>query len=499
MWKELAMKYTSKIIFSILFYIGFALSANAQEIIRCGLDQQILHEFRNNPVMQQEYLQFLNANSANRETQTDSTRVNTDSTYTVQVVVHVVYLGNNKYENIPDAIIQSQIDALNRDYNLLNDDTVNLRPFFKPFQGNARIKFELAKRTPSGAITNGITRTKGVLGTLTGWSPLSNPILYALNLEAVKTDTIPLTKSKGKSSWNINKYINIWVCDLNVESRKCPTCLNVCDTCGMLLGIATPPANAINWGPLATNHGNNDGIIIDFRGFGQNNWFLQDSASARFRQFYFKGRTPVHEVGHYLGLQHSWGNVILPGTGCSIDDFIVDTPEEEQAFANNIVRGATNPCDTTVNTCNKIYLGRDWPDMFENYMDYSTDICYNLFTKGQTDIMRFNLLKRRPGLITKRELEPTVITSVKNQKLTDAGISFYPNPVNDNMIIHFNKSTKNDVTATIYDITGKLINTQSIAKNIFDYILNTSNLSKGMYIIKIADKEFSATDKFIKE
>ncbi|MBK8353330.1 MAG: hypothetical protein IPL21_17245 [Saprospirales bacterium] len=160
MRKQLAMKYSFKIILSIVFSFGLLFASNAQEIIRCGLDQQILHEFYNNPTLQQEYNTFLQNQQANKILGIDSTRVNTDTTYTVQVVVHIVYLGNNKYENIPDDIIQSQIDALNRDYNLLNDDSVNLRPFFKPFQGNARIKFELAKKTPTGANTNGITRTK---------------------------------------------------------------------------------------------------------------------------------------------------------------------------------------------------------------------------------------------------------------------------------------------------------------------------------------------------
>ncbi|MBK6275203.1 MAG: hypothetical protein IPF58_11130, partial [Saprospirales bacterium] len=81
---------------------------------------------------------------------------------------------------------------------------------------------------------------------LTGWSPISNIFLYALNLEAVKNDFLPIVNSKGKTAWDVKKYINIWVCDLNYESRKCRTCMNVCDTCGLLLGIEIPLANAVN-------------------------------------------------------------------------------------------------------------------------------------------------------------------------------------------------------------------------------------------------------------
>ncbi|MEZ5054088.1 MAG: hypothetical protein R2807_04875 [Chitinophagales bacterium] len=61
-------------------------------------------------------------------------------------MVHVVYLNNNKYENVPDNTIQSQIDALNRDFNLLNPDSINLRPFFIPFRGNAKSDLSWQKK-----------------------------------------------------------------------------------------------------------------------------------------------------------------------------------------------------------------------------------------------------------------------------------------------------------------------------------------------------------------
>lgn len=54
------------------------------------------------------------------------------TTYVVRVVVHMIYLADTKYQNIPDEIIASQIDAMNRDFNLLNDYS-SLRPEFVQF------------------------------------------------------------------------------------------------------------------------------------------------------------------------------------------------------------------------------------------------------------------------------------------------------------------------------------------------------------------------------
>lgn len=482
-----------------LFLIQFI---NAQEIRKCANDEILKMDLINNPTIGTDYLRQIN-NTVNNIIVYDTTLSNTDSIYTVQVVVHVVYLNDNKYENIPTNIIQSQIDALNRDYNALNADSVNLRPFFIPFRGNAKIKFELARIAPGGATTTGITRTKGNLGNLAGWDPISTLLWTALGIEPLKEDFFLLAGSTGKSPWPSGKYLNIYVCDLNYGNRKCRSCLTLCDTCGALGGFAYPPSNAINWGPLALDRGKNDGIVIDFRFFGQDNWYALDSTSQRFRDFYSDGRTTVHEVGHYLGLQHTWGNVVnLPGLpvtdGCTVDDFIDDTPEEEQAFANNLVRGTTNPCDTSVNTCNKIYLGRDYPDMYENYMDYSSDLCYNLFTKQQANLMRYNLLTRRGGIITKREYLSTP-TAINNIKIKETGISFYPNPAKDKLTIVFEKANSSNITLNIIDITGKIIYTQTILANNSSKNIDISSLANGAYILQFSNNDFTTVDKFIKE
>ncbi|MEZ5054089.1 MAG: zinc-dependent metalloprotease [Chitinophagales bacterium] len=360
----------------------------------------------------------------------------------------------------------------------------------------------MAKKAPNGVATTGITRTNGSLGSLGGWDPISNVLWTALGVEPLKEDFFLLTGSKGKSPWPANKYLNIYVCDLNYGNRKCNSCLTLCDTCGALGGYAYPPSNAINWGPLALDHGKNDGVVIDFRFFGQNNWYAQDSTSQRFRDFYTKGRTTVHEVGHYLGLQHAWGNVLpIPGfdNGCEIDDFIDDTPEEEQAFANNLVRGTTNPCDTTINTCTKNYLGRDWPDMFENYMDYSTDQCYNLFTKQQVNLMRFNLLTRRSGIVSKREVEENTTTFIHNSTLDEKGIQVYPNPTKANFAIQINQPFAKDAQLSVYDVNGKNILQQTITKQASTVEINSSTFSSGVYFIKIYNEDFTSFGKMIKQ
>ncbi|MCC6584893.1 MAG: T9SS type A sorting domain-containing protein [Chitinophagales bacterium] len=452
-----------------------------------------------------------------------------DTVYTIQVVVHVVYLNDNVYENIPDDVIHSQITALNRDFNNLNADSVNLRPYFMPFKGKARIKFELAQFAPNGAPSTGITHTKGSLGNLPGWMVTdlldSNPLLASLltlaKFEPLKSEFNLITGgSIGKPAWDTKRYLNIWVCDMNYSKRNCRNCLSLRPGSGTLLGMAYPPPNIPHWTTTfifgtdtirqdgSLDRGvQNDGVVIDFRAFGINNWFSRDSASQRFRDFYSNGRTPVHEVGHYLGLRHTWGDSVtttIAGVqissppGCVLDDYIDDTPNDKTAFAN-LVTNLNNICDTTINSCDDPYLGTDYPDMFENYMNYSTDVCYNLFTKQQVDFMRFILTTRRQNIIIKKELEPTLPTTIRNPKMKETGISIYPNPVNDILTLHFDRVINKDVQVDIIDITGKVVLSAVVESNTFDKMIHLKSLAGGIYLIKLSNNDFNTTAKFVKE
>ncbi|GAB1311542.1 hypothetical protein MFIFM68171_01752 [Madurella fahalii] len=87
---------------------------------------------------------------------------------------------------------------------------------------------------------------------------------------------------------------------------------------------------------------------------------------------YNLGRTGTHEVGHWLGLHHTFRG------GCEgSGDLVDDTPPQ-----GNATRGCPQKGDEYFDTCE----GGD-PDPIHNHMNYSAHDCRNEFTPGQVDRM----------------------------------------------------------------------------------------------------------------
>ncbi len=381
-----------------------------------------------------------------------------DTIYRIPVVVHVVY--NTPDQNLDDSLILSQIEVLNQDYRRLNADTGDTRSIFKSVAADAGIEFFLATEDPDGNPTTGITRTE-----------TDTPFFSVLDLgggTANGADKVKKTATGGIDAWDTDNYLNLWVCNL-----KDPNSFF-----GLVLGFAYPPDNAPNWPVEAfpadsTLHG----VVIHYEVFGRNN-----PGAVGELDIATEGRTAVHEVGHYLGLRHIWGDgplsIFVPD--CSVDDGIADTPNS----GNN---SQATGCDTTKNTCTE--GNPDLPDMLENYMDYSREECQNVFTQGQVAIMRSILRSSRSELPF---FPPaTGIGAVAN----NIAMNLYPNPTEGMLNITFAKN-ETVTQLTVSDLVGKTWLTElPDGKNTLTLDLNT--LPAGIYTIIATAPSGSAVKKIV--
>ena len=277
----------------------------------------------------------------------------TRSTIEIPVVIHVVWY--REEENVSDEQIHSQLEVLNRDFQLANADTSIVPDLFKGVIGNPNIVFKLAETDPDGNPTNGITRTEtrfeniGILP-ITGTSPLY------------------YTEEGGKDAWDTKRYLNIWVADIPNTS--------------LAIGYASRPGQRIP---------EEDGIIVDYLHFG---------TVGMVREPYHLGRTVVHEVGHYLNLLHVNGN---DTKDCCKDDMVEDTPFQTNNYQE---------CQSElVSTC-------DSEDITVNYMNLVDDECMVMFTKGQIARMMATLMTTRSELINPNPSVSTYNMATIDKKLS---------------------------------------------------------------------------------
>jgi hypothetical protein len=272
----------------------------------------------------------------------------------IPVVVHVIHNGEpvGSSSNISDAQIFSQIEVLNEDFQRLNRDTVLTQPDFRPIAARLNINFVLARRDPSGQPTDGIVR---VNGNRSNWNIGSLSEMQVM---------------KALSYWPAEDYLNIWVTTANSG----------------FLGIAQyPDIDLPGLEDEETGNRLTDGIVVDYRNFGS----VEKLPDLNLRARYAYGRTATHELGHFFGLRHVWGDA-EGESNCDIDDFVEDTPLSSTNYDGE--------CPSTGFSCGST-------DMVENYLYYTDDACMNAFSRGQVERMevvlanaprRFSLLNA-PG------------------------------------------------------------------------------------------------------
>lgn len=428
----------------VLLVISFSFSAIAQDFHRCYTHEALMQEEAEHPG----YLTQVNEIFERAKLVSSYDRA---EVYTIPVVVHVVF--NTPEENLADSVIFNQIESLNADFRRLNEDAENLRDTFNTIVGDSFIEFKLAEFDPDGNPTTGITRTFTEEETF-------------FSFDMAPAEGVKSSAEGGIDPWDQERYLNIWVCDMSVFGSV------------FLLGYATPPDGLPHWPDDATA-GLGDGVVMQYEAFGSNN---PNPLIAGGEEIDVRGRTTTHEVGHYLGLRHIWGD-----GDCAEQDGVDDTPNAEDQ--------SNQDCDADKNTCvDDIADLGDLPDMIENYMDYSAETCQNSFTLGQIDIMRGVLEIERFDLVN----ENPALSIYENGMLAEPAIVLYPNPSNGAVQISFanqNVPQNESLLIEVLSETGQVV--QQIWVSTQNATVEITDLAKGFYLVRLANVEGTKTEKLI--
>ncbi len=433
-------KFTFKAAAILLMIVAFT-NLNAQvkpgakgsQTIRCGTMEALNQMLKADPTLAAKWKadgDKLAAEAA--KLQQNGTANKTTSIVYIPIVLHVIATAAQQ-ATLTDEILRRQVDVLNRDFGGLNPDSVNIPPAFKAVFGHSDIRFVLARRTPAGAATNGIER-----------------LTSAATFTQATYNNMKHNSTGGLDQWDGNKYYNVWLGTF---------------TDG-LLGIATFPN---------TGNANEQGVCI--------HWGSVDlPCGSPFAGAFDGGRTLVHETGHYMYMFHIWGD---DGTACTGNDWGTpygalpasctdDTPNQG---------GPTSGCFTGVHTdaCSPTAPGI----MYQNYMDYTDDPCYAMFTIGQDCRAQGCLDNHRASLKTSDGATPVTannndarISEVLNPKsrgFACGAISNFCNPFAPQaMLVNAGDATLNSVTVE-EKVNGVTISTTNltglaIAPGDFKYI-----------------------------
>lgn len=410
--------------FVILLW-AFALTSSVQAQKHCSSQPYQEQRLRENPELPAQ-LSRMESFIQQQVADAGTARVE-ELTIRIPVVIHNLYHYPN--QKITAEQVQTQLNALNASFRRRNADTANAPAYFRSLAADCNIEFYLAISDSRKRATSGIIRK---------YSPVK---------EWEADDKMKFSSEMGDDAWDPNSYLNIWVCNLN-----------------RVAGYASVPGDAVS----------KDGVVIGLGAFG----------TVGTLPGYEMGKTAVHEIAHWLGLKHLWGDQY-----CG-DDGVSDTPKQA---------GFNIECPNVVNiTCGNGPYG----DMYMNYMDLTSDACMNLFTRGQKARMRalFDVGGPRHALLASKGLNPPLIADIPLPEEDPRWLQpqLYPNPSTGIMTLDLNYDPRwVGKTIQIMNLSGQTVMQVSISA--LSLRIDIQKLQAGMYFLAAKkDDGESIKMKFVK-
>ena len=385
---------------------------------------------------------------------------------TIPVVFHVIY--KTSTENLSDQIIKDAVDRLNKDYRKLNTDlnaTTCPPQAWRNLAADCEIQFVLASEDPNGSPTTGIVHKPT---SLDGFQAQVSPTAY--------DDRMKFNAQGGDDVWDNQQYINFWIVKFTDNT----------------LGRGSFPGTAANI----------DGIVMSYK-------TLAGAPGPGIDPRYNLSRTLTHELGHYFGLAHTWGDDGNTDGSCNDgqyqcagSDLVDDTPNQCDNHINKPTFPQMDACSNcTATSCTVTITGTTYNGgagdpangtMYMNYMDYTDDDHIVMFTLGQKTRMLAIIDQYRPYLKT------ISVTGTANTRALNQLVSVYPNPSTGDIFISGSIPNATSADIMVYNTIGGVVLTKKVALDGAENVkLDINDQPEGMYFIQLKTTEGTIVKKAV--
>ena len=351
--------------------------------------------------------------------------LNFRSSDVIPLAFHIVLAEGRDSIRLVD--ILEQVEVLNECFNGQNADLSDAPAEFRDRISREGPRFCLGSRVDNGEI---IPAFELKFTDIADFADQTNPEGKSL---------IKYHQFGGYDAWDPARYLNVWIGELSLAQ-----------------GRATFP-NTVS--PEAS------GVIIDPDFFG-----IHPPGSG-YEPFH-RGKTLVHEIGHFFNLLHVWGRE----ESCDSDDELEDTPLQDRIYLG-CPEGPQYSCGSA--------------DMYMNFMNFTDDDCLLFFTQGQMQRMLQSLQLFYPGL---NQAGSCYLPPASGNPLDAIQYRYIPG---EKMLrIELPGTADEAIRLSLFQADGKLVQNKTLFHERYqEFNLNT--LPTGIYILFLQSPDNFASHKLL--